>query len=664
MGRKILESIIINGMEVPNRISFGPMLGNPSGEDWEVTEDTIEWFLQRAKGQVGLAISGTLNPLKEFFEENHGLDSINGFPHPLSFHNDSYMDGYKKLTREIHKYDMKIGAQVGAGGLKGSSESPFAKRSVMDLLLDLDIPTEAVTLDEIYGIIDEMAQCAARVKEAGFDCVELHTAHGYVSLWGGFMSPMTNKRTDQYGGNWENNLRFPCETIQAMRKAVGDDFPILIRISADELVGPEGVTLEDSLKYSIPMLEEAGVDCFDVTMGTQLHNPNNIPPLYVPRGHFMYIPEAVKKVANVPVIGVGRILELEMAEKFIEEGKADIICLGRQLLADPETPKKYFEGRPEDVKKCIGDLYGFGGCEESCAINPTPPNMVACSEVGNGAEKKKKILVIGGGVAGMEFARIAALRNHYVTLVEKEGKLGGNVDILANTSLNYEFRNIVDYLTVQMQKLKIDVSVCKNITEEEILQMNPDAVVLATGSEMSITGPAQDKLHVMTHIDALKNIYTIGKRVVIQGLGYGAELAIELAENGHDVVIFGKAKELASNLGLLRRWWVVKRLIPEANVARADGDIPMSAPENPKVMTNTRLMEVTAKDVIVQNGENDETINIPYDNLIISMGRKSNNQLYEALKDKVSEVHKIGDCKGIGEIYDAMNAANKLAREI
>jgi 2-enoate reductase len=206
------------------------------------------------------------------------------------------------------------------------------------------------------------------------------------------------------------------ETVKKARKALGDDYPILMRWSVDELLGPYWVTLEDSVKYVVPTMEEAGIDCFDVSMGTQLHNPNNIPSLYVPRGHYMYLPEAIKKAATVPVIGVGRILDMEMAEKFLEEGKCDIVYMGRQLIADPETPKKYFEGRPEDIRKCIGDLPAFGGCNSCCAVNPTPPTMGPSDEV-IPAEKSKNVLVIGGGVAGMEAARLAALRGHKVTLI-------------------------------------------------------------------------------------------------------------------------------------------------------------------------------------------------------------------------------------------------------
>ena len=660
--RKILEPIRIKSMELKNRIAFPPMLGQPRGEDHGADDKTIAWFVERAKGEVALSVTGTINPSLSTFEEFTKLSAMGGLGLGLTLHDDSYIPGYIKLTEEVHSYGMMIGAQIGAGGVTiGASPSPYSKRNFPDVIIGLDIPTRELSIEEIESMMADCAATAARAKATGFDCVELHTAHGYVSLWGGFISPFSNRRTDKYGGSWENRLRYPVETIQAMRKAVGEDYPIFIRISADELFGEIGVTLEDTLKYSIPMLEEAGVNCFDVTMGSQLHNPNNIPPLYVSRGHFMYLSAAVKRVAEVPVIGVGRILDMEMAEKYIEEGKADIIYLGRQLIADPETPKKYFEGRPEDIRKCIGDLPGAGGCTDCCAVNPTPPLMQATDAV-TPAEKSKKVLVIGGGVAGMEAARIAALRGHKVTLIEKDPQLGGMVDMLSRASLLAEFRNIVDFLSTQLRKLKVDVRVCKEATSEDVEELNPDVVIVATGSSMVVPEVVQGKPGVMTHIEALRNKMAIGDKVVIQGLGYGPELAISLAEEGKNVTIFGKGEALAANVPILRRWFIIKRLT-DVDVARGDGDIPTRLEGNPKVLTEVSLSGVTGEGVVVVDKDEKSEV-FPFDTFIISLGRKRNTSLFEALQGKVPELYQVGDCSKVGEIWEATKSANEIARKI
>jgi 2,4-dienoyl-CoA reductase-like NADH-dependent reductase (Old Yellow Enzyme family)/NADPH-dependent 2,4-dienoyl-CoA reductase/sulfur reductase-like enzyme len=661
MGRKILEPIQIKNMTIKNRIGFPPFLGNPHGPKGEVNENTIKWYEIRAKGGVGFATTGTINPLPAAFEEMMKTPPML-FPHPLTLHEDSYIDGYKQLTHAVHQCDMKIGAQIGAGGAaKGSSASPFAKLNFFEAIYGGDIPAQAYTVEELEDIKQLCVKTAVRCKTAGFDFVELHTAHGYVSLWGGFMSPFTNTRSDQYGGSWENRLRFPAETIAAIRQAVGPDYPIFVRVSADELFGPDGVTLEDTVKHTVPIMEEAGVDCIDVTMGAQLHNPNNIPSLYVPRGHYMRLPAAVKKAARVPVIGVGRILEMEMAEKYLEEGLADMIYLGRQLIADPETPKKYFEGRSEDIRKCIGDLPLFANCDRGCSVNPTPPLMGGTNDV-RPAEKAKKVLVIGGGVAGMEAARIAALRGHFVTLVEKEAKLGGTVAALAKNPLNSEFINLVDYLCGQMKRLSIDVRVCKSLTREDICTMNPDVLILASGATMTLPDALKGKSGVMTHVDALNNPNKIGRKVVIQGLGYGAELAIALAEEGKDVVLFGKSREIAANVSLLRRFFVLKRLA-DINVCRGDGDIPMTSPQNPVVKTGRNFKEIIDSMVVITDETGNEE-RLSFDTFIVSMGRKSNNEILNELKDTVKEIHVIGDAGKIGEIMDAMASANEIARKL
>jgi 2,4-dienoyl-CoA reductase (NADPH2) len=661
MGRKILEPIRIKNMEIRNRIGFPPFLGNPHGPKCEVNDDTIEWFVLRARGGAGFALSGAINPLPDAFEQMMSMPPVM-FPHPLTLHEDSYVPGYKRLTEAVHENGMTIGAQIGAGGAtKGSSPSPFARLNFFEAILGADLPAEAYTLEELEEIKRFCVDTAVRCKTAGFDFVELHTAHGYVSLWGGFMSPFTNTRTDKYGGSWENRLRFPAETIQAMREALGEDYPIFIRVSVDELHGSDGVTLDDTIKYTVPALEEAGVDCFDVTMGTQLHNPNNIPSLYVPRGHYMRFPAAVKKAARVPVIGVGRILEMEMAEKYLEAGYADLIYIGRQLIADPETPKKYFEGRSGEIRKCIGDLPLFGNCDRGCTVNPTPPAMGNTDDVVP-AERPRKVLVVGGGVAGMEAARIAARRGHTVTLLEKEAKLGGTVETLARNPLNSEFGNLVEYLAGQMGRLAVDVRVCREARMDDVKAMRPDAVVIATGATMSLPEEAKGKFAVLTHTEALADPDRVGRRVVVQGLGYGCELAIALAESGKEVTLFGKGTEIAPNVSVLRRFFVLKRLT-DVNVCRGDGDIPMTSPENPKVLTGRKLKEITASEVVVEDDQGARE-GLPYDTFVVSLGRRSNDDLYKELKDTGIEVHAIGDAVKIGEILDAMVAANDVARRI
>jgi thioredoxin reductase len=461
---------------------------------------------------------------------------------------------------------------------------------------------------------------------------------------------------DKYGGNWENRLRFPIETLKKMREALGDDYPILARISADELLGEKGITLEATTKFVVPALEKAGVDCFDVSQGSILHTPQGIAiPLYYPRGCFIHHSAAVKNVTKLPVIGAGRIVNMDMAERLVEEGKADIIYLGRQITADPETPKKYFERRPEDIRLCIGCL---AGCGRPCPINydiqdePIPLTQ---------AEKSKKILVIGGGVGGMETARIATLRGHKVTLIEKDSELGGMVAALALNPLMAEFRNIVDYLAAQMRKLKVDVRICKEATAADVEELRPDVVILATGSSMILPEVTKGKPGVMDYIQAVRRKPAIGQKVVIWGL-VAATLAISLAGEGKDVIIMGRGGEdsLDRDDPWQRRVWVFRKI--------TDVNLPRETPEaarvsNPKVLTNITVEGIDSEGIRVIDKDGLNRV-IQYDTLIIARERVSNDSLFEELQGKAAEVYKIGDCRQVGDIKQAIWNANEVARKI
>jgi thioredoxin reductase len=506
---------------------------------------------------------------------------------------------------------------------------------------------------------DEYAHGALALKEIGVDCVEIHCAHGGATMGCSTISPFYNRRTDEYGGSWENRLRFNVEAIQKMRAAVGPDYPIFARIDGDELLGPRGITIENCCEFIVPALENAGVDCFDVSQGSILHAPQGITiPLYYPRGCFIHFAAAVKQVTSKPVIGVGNIFDLDMAELFLEEGKADIIWMGRQLTSDPETPKKYFEGRTEDIRECIGCL---GGCGRPCSVNydiqdePIPLTP---------AEKVKRVLVVGGGVAGMEAARIAALRGHKVTLFEKAPELGGMVKVLGLNPLTGEIGNFARYLSGQMRKLKVDVRVSKEATAADVDELKPDAVILATGSADSVPEIARGKPGVMTFSDASRHPRAIGHRVIVWGV-FGSELAIHLAETGHDVVLIAVSGEssLGSDISGSRRFWLLRKLT-DLNLVRESPEAVRVT--NPKVYFNTTVLEMGAGTVRIKGKDGAEET-IPYDT-IIPVQRFGERQVDESLladlQGKAHEVYKIGDCAKVRGIKDAIWTANEVARNI
>ncbi|MBL7176307.1 MAG: FAD-dependent oxidoreductase [Desulfobacteraceae bacterium] len=653
MTKMIFEPLEIGSMTLKNRIGLAPLLNMPRADDFGPSRDdkTARWFEERAKGGTGLIMTGTVM-----------------FLHPL------LPDGperFGKIAEAVHKHGAKLAIQIGAGGVMGGTapslppypDARHPKLSQFEFFggsISPMSPTGTVTeftKEQIEEYINGFAQAAKALKDAGVDAVELHCAHGGATLYCSFISPFYNRREDEYGGNWENRLRFPCETLKKMREAVGPDFPILARIDADELLGETGINVEDAVNFIVPAMEEAGISCFDVSQGSIVHSPEGITiPLYYPRGCYIHNAEAVKKATKLPVIGVGRIVDLDMAEKFLREGKADIIYLGRQLTSDPETVNKYAEGRVDEIRKCIGCVEG---CGTPCSINyDISPDAVPLTQ----AEKKKKILIVGGGVGGMEAARVCALRGHEVILMEKGYELGGTVAALALDPLAAEFKNIVDYLSVQMNKLDIDVRVCKAATAADIEEINPDAVIVATGAHMRMPDVAKDKPGIMDHVEALRNRIAIGQKVVIWGLMYGVELALSLAQEGKDVTLIGEAGEdtLASHASMSRRWWIAKKTVDTHIVkVRPDEQIVRDL----RILYHIRVEDITSDGVTITYKDGGKSV-LPFDTLIISRGREKNDALFEQIKGEVPEIHKIGDCSAAAHIQQAIQTANEVARKI
>jgi 2-enoate reductase len=356
------------------------------------------------------------------------------------------------------------------------------------------------------------------------------------------------------------------------------------------------------------------------------------------------------------VIGVGRILDLDIANSYIEQGKADIIYMGGQLTADPETPKKYLEGRPDEIRLCIGCRIGCG--RPACAVNydiqdrPIPLTT---------ADKPKHVLVIGGGVGGMEAARVAALRGHKVTLMERSSELGGMVAALARNEYLAEFGNFVTYLATQMRKLKVDVRVCREATTADVTALKPDVVILAAGSSMVIPDVAKGKPGVINIIDALNRPQDIGKRVVIWGL-VAASMAIWLADEGKEVTMIGRGGEetLDRDDPTMRRVWVFRKLT-DVNLPRETSETKRMY--NPKVLYHVDVQAVTPDGIQVVDQDGGRST-LPYDTFIISRERSSNDAVFKELQGLAPEVYKIGDCAEVGDIKKAVWSANEIARKI
>jgi len=658
---KIFDPIEIRGMKLKNRIGFPPFLNMPANKDCTVNDETVRWFEDRAKGGAGLVMTGTVvaGPEPNFSIMEMLQTTM------LGLYDDKFIDGFARIAKAVHAHGAKFGIQMQAfeSVLSGDCPSmppyPDAEHettSFMNMFYGFELPLSEVTLEKIELAKQYLADAALRARKAGADCVELHCAHGGATFCGSFISPYYNRRTDQYGGSWENRMRFPVEAVQAMRKAVGDDFPIFVRIDSDQLIGEKGQTLQDTINYVVPALEKAGVDLFDVSQGDILRAPQGILiPMYYPRGLFMDKTAEVKKATKLPVIGVGRIVEIDMANRFLEEGKADIIYMGRQLTADPETPRKYLAGQEDEIRMCMACTLDCGPCPVNYEIHregfiPLTP-----------AATPKKVLVIGGGVAGMEAARVAALRGHRVTLMEKSPTLGGMVAALAKTPMTTEFGNFVNYLSGQMKKRNVDVLMKKEAGVADVDALKPDVVVVAAGASMQIPPEAIGQPGVMHHIEALNRLNEIGQKVAVWGLS-GADFAVSLAKMGKDVVLFGRGgmETLGKYYAWPRRFYIFRQL--------TDFRLPRVKPEeqrlsNPEVLYHIAVESIAGHKINTVNKDGVKRT-LPYDTLIISRERKPNNELYEWLQGKAAEIYKIGDCANVAEIREAVVSANEIARKI
>ena len=662
MSGKIWEPIKIKNMELKNRLGFAPFLNMPAGDDGHVNDLTVKWFEQRAAGGTGLVMTGAVmaGPAPD-----PQIMAMTGRSW-IGLYDDKYIEGIKRIADAVHAHGAKLGMQMLSGGgvMSGRPPSPppfpdeeDATYDFFKGLMGFDMQMEPWTIEEIKAVPGYVAAAARRAKEAGVDIIELHCAHGGATPNNSFISPYYNKRTDEYGGSWENRLRMPIDTVKAMREVVGEDYPLMVRLSSDQMVGDKGVRLKDTCEIIVPAFEKAGVDCFDITQGDMIRSPEGIlVPLYYPYGCYMDMTAEVKKSTSKPVIGVGRIIDIDMANQYIEEGKADIIYMGRQLTADPDTPKKYQEGRKDEIRKCIACSGACGPCDINYDLHRDPIPLTK-------ADKTKKVLVIGGGVGGLESARIAAERGHDVTLMEKTAELGGMVSALAKNKMKPDFQNIIDFQAKEMKRLGVEVQMNKEATMADVEELKPDAVLLAAGSVIMTPEETKGLPNAMDHITALHNFDKLGQKVVIWGLA-AADYAMYLAQEGKEVVLIGRGgiETLAKDYPLPRRFYVFRQLT-DLPLPRADYKPETKRVSNPEVLYGITVENVTETEIHTVNKEGEKRV-LPYDTFVISRERIKQDMLLDDLKAKVSEVHMIGDCADAAEIKEAILSANEICRKL
>ncbi|MBP3871209.1 MAG: FAD-dependent oxidoreductase [Faecalicoccus sp.] len=652
----LFSPVKIGPVEIPNRIAllpmgvFSPRMMNPDGS---YTKDGADYYIERAKGGTGLIITG-LVPLPP----GGHLPSIMNNP-------ETYVENMKYLADGVHKYGSKvfimISALSGRSGAPGDP-APSATANVWD---PRGVQRE-MTVEEIHDYVKWFAQGAKLAKDAGIDGVEIHAVHeGY--LLDQFTISAFNQRTDQYGGSLENRLRFPCEIVQAIKEKCGKDFPVSLRYSVvsktkdfnrGAVPGEEfkefGRDYEESAKVA-KMLQDAGYDMLDCDNGTYdaWYWPH--PPVYMPKALNLEDVAYLKKYIDIPVICGGRFDNPELADKSIAEGKIDMMGMGRPLLADPELGNKFKEGRLDDIRPCISCHFGclarifqidyekLATKDISCALNPR------CGMENHynikPAEEKKKIAVVGGGIAGMEAARVCALRGHSVDLYEKDDKLGGVFIAAAAFDFKDDDRKLIEWYKKQMKDTGVNVLLNTEFKPDN--KTGYDEIFVATGAdERKLTIPGFDLPNVRYAAEFLLNQDITDQNVVVVGGGLtGCEIAYDLARKNKKVTLVEALPTImnveglsAANYNCLRDlmdYYKVDILTNSQVVQYADGKAYVEI---------TTYNEPNIKDRAFTHslqGVHKITKPIDADSIIVSVGYLSNQDLYNAIKD--DHVHLLGD---------------------
>lgn len=662
----LFQPIVINGLEVKNRILMPAMHMNMAAK-YTVTDQLAEFYAERARGGAGMITVGYAT-----------IDDRSGNPGNIGAHRDEFIPGLTRLATAIRENGARSSVQLNHAGRYNHSMLMGGKRPVAPSAIASRLTRETpheLEIDEIREIVASFAQAAGRVKEAGFDAVEILSGTGY--LISEFLSPLTNHRTDEYGGSFDNRIRFGLEVVAAVRLVVGKDFPLLVRMNGNEFM-KGGTSRQELMEYAV-RLAAAGVDALCINVGW---HEGQVPQIVteVPRGVYAYLARGIKERVSIPVIASHRINDPEVAMELLADGYCDMVAIGRALIADPFFPEKAREGHDADIIHCVACAQGcfdnlFKMKAVECLCNPRAGyersrEIVSC-------EQPRNVMVVGGGAAGMSAAVAAAERGHRVVLYEKGNRLGGQLLLAGAPPGREEFIELAADLARQVELSGATVVLNSTVDEALVQTQSPDAVILATGG-VPITPaiPGVELSHVVQAWDVLTGKVRTGKRVVVIGGGaVGIETALHLAEKGtlsgealkfllvhgaesledlyglatrgsREITVIEMLDQLGKNFGRSTRWGMMQ------DVERY----------GVKTRVAARVAEITTDCVRIESeGKVEE---IPANSVVLAVGTQAFNPLRELLAARGVPVRVVGDAVRPAMVFDAIHEGFIAGREI
>ena len=639
MFEHVFAPIRIRDMELKNRIIMPAMGTRMADENGNVTDKLVAYHAARAKGGCGLNIV-----------EVAAVHTPSAPAHFVSISEDCYIEGHKKLTDAIHKNGGKAGLQLWQGSIAVSMD-PKAKVFVASDMNFGAYTLKAITKEEIQEVVLSYGKAAVRAVEAGYDCLEFHLAHNYLPH--SFLSAGFNHREDEYGGSFENRCKFPLEVIDELRRNMPEGMPLFIRIDAQDDMLENGLTIEEIIRFC-KIAKEHGVDVLDVSRGNIITAASmyEVPPIDVPNGFNIENAAKIRKETGMLTVGVGRINTAKLAEDILAEDKVDMVVMGRAQLADAEFANKAQQGRVEEIVHCVGCNQGCydGFCD---VVNRPHITCMRNPMIGHEGEYEfqkvsapKKVWVIGGGVGGMETAKLLHEKGHEVTLFEASDVLGGEFLLAGEAPGKAEMKMAAMEMAAQIEKL---VTVRKNtkVDAEMLENADVDEVIIAVGSSpITINLEGADKLEHTSAPEVLRHeVQPKGKVAVIGGGLVGLETADALATDGCDVTILEMKDSIGSDLGSLRKIAVMMKM-QELQV---------------KLLPNSKVCKFTEEGIVLEDG----TL-IPCNCAVFAVGFKSNDskELIEVCEKKQIPYHVIGDAKAARRALDAIAEGFEVARNM